>query len=128
MPDYKKKLREAITGDYAKKGIDVNNFSNFNINTDTIVEGKSRNYGIAQDKSIHNKNMAGLSFYEGATSGRSSGSRAFPKEQRQVQSRSTGNYKIQTVYNKEALKKSVTPTNFKSNAERVAEQMFKNKK
>ena len=123
MPDYKKKLKKAITGNYAKQGIDVNNFSNFDMKNDTIIQGKSRDYSIAQDKSIHNKNMAGLSL-NNATSGRSSGSRAFPKEQRQVQSRSTGNYKIQTVYNKEALKKSITPTNFKSNDERVAKQMF----
>ena len=124
MPDYKKKLKKAITGNYAKQGIDVNNFSNFDMKNDTIIQGKSRNYGIAQDKSMHNKNMAGLSLHKGATSGRSSGSRAFPKEQRQVQSRSTGNYKIQTVYNKEALKKSITPTNFKSKDEVAAKKMF----
>ena len=67
--------------------------------------------------------MAGLSL-NNATSGKSSGSRAFPKDQRTTQSRSTGQYKIQSVYNKEALKKSITPTNFKSNDERVAKQMF----
>ena len=127
MPDYKKKLKKAITGNYAKQGIDVNNFSNFDMKNDTIIQGKSKSYNIAASKASHNKNMAGLSL-NNATSGRSSGSRAFPKEQRQVQSQSTGNYKIQTVYNKEALKKSVTPTNVKSNAERVAEKMFKNKK
>jgi hypothetical protein len=123
MPDYKKKLKEAITGNYAKQGIDVNNFSNFDIQNDTIIQGKSRNYGIAADKSTHNKNMAGLSL-NNATSGRSSGSRAFPKEQRTTQSRSTGEYKIQTVYNKEALKKSISPTNFKSKDEEASNKMF----
>ena len=125
MPDYKKKLREAITKNYAKKGIDVNNFPSFNINTDTIIQGKSRNYGIAASKASHNKGVAGLSLHEGATSGRSSGSRAFPIDQRTTQSTSTGQYKIQTVFNKNALKKSVTPTNFRSKDEAVAEQMFK---
>ena len=128
MPDYKKKLKKAITGNYAKKGIDVNNFSNFDMKNDTIIEGKSIDYSIAQGKGTHNKNMAGLSLHPGATSGRSSGGRVFPKERREVKSTSTGNYKIQTVYNKEALKNSVTPTNFKSKDEVVAEQMFKNKK
>tara|TARA_R110000765_G_scaffold418007_1_gene521120 strand:+ start:333 stop:713 length:381 start_codon:yes stop_codon:yes gene_type:complete len=124
MPDYKKKLREAITGDYAKKGIDINNFPSYNMKTDTIIQGKSRNHGMAQTKNIYNKNMAGLSFHKGATSGRSSGSRAFPIDQRTTQSQSTGNYKIQTVYNKDALKKSVTPTNFKSKDEVAAKKMF----
>ena len=123
MPDYKKKLREAITGDYAKQGIDINNFPSYNMKTDTIIQGKSRNFGIAQDKSNFNKSMAGLSL-NNATSGRSSGSRAFPIDQRTTQSTSTGQYKIQTVYNKDALKKSVTPTNFKSKDEVVAKKMF----
>ena len=123
MPDYKKKLKEAITKNYAKKGIDVNNFSNFDIKNDTIIEGRSRDYNIATSKATHNRNMAALSL-NNATSGKYSGNRTFPKEQRQVQSQSTGNYKIQTVYNKEALKKTITPTNFKSNDERVAKQMF----
>jgi len=123
MPDYKKKLKKAITGNYAKQGIDVNNFSNFDMKNDTIIQAKSRDYGIAQEKSIQNRNIAGLSLHN-ATSGRSSGSRVFPKEQRATQSRSTGNYKIQTVYNKEALKKSITPTNFRSNDEAAAKKMF----
>ena len=124
MPDYKKKLREAITGDYAKQGIDINNFPSYNMKTDTIIQGKSRNFGVAQDKSNFNKSMAGLSLNKGATSGRSSGSRAFPIDQRTTQSTSTGQYKIQTVYNKDALKKSVTPTNFKSKDEVAAKKMF----
>ena len=123
MPDYKKKLKKAITKNYAEKGIDVNNFSNFDIENDTIIQGKSKSYNIAASKATHNKNMAGLSL-NNATSGRSSGSRTFPKEQRQVQSRSTGNYKIQSVYNKEALKKTITPTNFKSKDEEASNRMF----
>jgi hypothetical protein len=123
MPDYKKKLKKAITKNYAEKGIDVNNFSNFDMKNDTIIQGKSKSYNIAASKATHNKNMAGLSL-NNATSGKSSGSRAFPKDQRTTQSRSTGEYKIQSVYNKNALKKSITPTNFKSNDERVAKQMF----
>jgi len=123
MPDYKKKLKKAITKNYATQGIDVNNFPSFDMKNDTIIQGKSKNYNIAASKATHNKNMAGLSL-NNATSGKSSGSRAFPKDQRTTQSRSTGQYKIQSVYNKDALKKSITPTNFKSNDEKVAKQMF----
>jgi hypothetical protein len=124
MPDYKKKLKKAITGNYAKQGIDINNFSNFDMKNDTIIQGKSKSYNIAASKATHNKNMAGLSL-NNATSGRSSGSRVFPKDQRTTQSQSTGEYKIQSVYNKDALKKSITPTNFRSNDEAAAERMFK---
>ena len=123
MPDYKKKLKKAITKNYAEKGIDVNNFSNFDMKNDTIIQGKSKSYNIAASKATHNKNMAGLSL-NNATSGKSSGSRAFPKDQRTTQSRSTGEYKIQSVYNKSALKKSITPTNFKSKDEEAANKMF----
>ena len=42
MPDYKKKLKKAITKNYAKQGIDVNNFSNFDMKNDTIIQGKSK--------------------------------------------------------------------------------------
>jgi hypothetical protein len=123
MPDYKKKLKNAITRNYAKQGIDINNFSNFDMKNDTIIQGKSKSYNIAASKATHNKNMAGLSL-NNATSGRSSGSRVFPKDQRTTQSQSTGEYKIQSVYNKDALKKSITPTNFRSNDEAAAKKMF----
>ena len=50
MPDYKKKLKKAITGNYAKQGIDVNNFPSFDMKNDTIIQGKSKSYNIAATK------------------------------------------------------------------------------
>ena len=123
MPDYKKKLKKAITGNYAKQGIDVNNFPSFDMKNDTIIQGKSKDYNFAAHKATFNKNVAGLSL-NNATRGKSSGSRAFPKDERVSQSRSTGEYKIQRVYNKGELKKSITPTNFKSKDEEAANKMF----
>ena len=89
MPDYKKKLKKAITGNYAKQGIDVNNFPSFDMKNDTIIQGKSKDYNFAVHKATFNKNVAGLSL-NNATRGKSSGSRAFPKDERTTQSRSTG--------------------------------------
>ena len=127
MPDPKKKLKQAITSNYKKRGIDVSKFKKFDIEKDTIVQGKSKNLGVAFKKAKHNKNMAGLSL-NNATSGRASGNRAFPKDQRITQGKDARNYKVQEVYNKSALKKSITPTNFKSNDEKVANKIFGGKK
>lgn len=127
MPDPKKKLKQAITSNYKKQGIDVSKFKKFDIEKDTIIQGKSKNLGVAFKKAGHNKNMAGLSL-NNATSGRASGNRAFPKDQRMTQGKDARDYKIQEVYSKNALKKSITPTNFKSNDEKVANQMFGGKK
>lgn len=127
MPDPKKKLKQAISSNYKKQGIDISKFRKFDIEKDTIIQGKSKNLGIAFKKATHNTNMAGLSL-NNATSGRSSGNRAFPKDQRLTQSKDARDYKVQKMYSKDALKKSITPTNFKSNDEKVANQMFGGKK
>ena len=127
MPDPKKKLKQAITSNYKKQGIDVSKFKKFDIEKDTIIQGKSKNFGIAFKKATHNKNMAGLSL-NNATSGRSSGNRVFPKDQRITQSKDAKYYKVQKVYSKDALKKSITPTNFKSIDEKAAGKMFGDKK
>ena len=127
MPDPKKKLKQAITSNYKKQGVDVSKFKKFDIEKDTIIQGKSKNLGVAFKKAKHNKNMAGLSL-NNATSGKSSGNRAFPKDERITQGEDARNYKVQKVYNKNALKKSITPLNFKYKDEKVANKMFGGKK
>jgi len=127
MPDPKKKLKQAITSNYKKQGVDISKFKKFDIEKDTIIQGKSKNLGVAFNKARHNKNMAGLSL-NNATSGRASGNRAFPKDQRMTQGKDARDYIIQEVYSKNALKKSITPINFKYKDEKVVNKMFGGKK
>ncbi len=127
MKIVKKKLKQAITSNYKKQGVDVSKFKKFDIEKDTIIQGKSKNLGVAFKKAKHNKNMAGLSL-NNATSGKSSGNRVFPKDERITQGKDARNYKVQKVYNKNALKKSITPLNFKYKDEKVVNKMFGGKK
>lgn len=110
MPDYKKELKKAITGNYAKQGIDVSRYSNFDMKNDTIIQGKSMNHSMANAKARNNKKNAGIRYN--------------PKEQKTFRSTSTGDYRVTEVYRKPNSPKKTSPTNFKSNDERVAKQMF----
>ena len=110
MPDYKKKLKNAITGNYAKQGIDVSRYSNFDMKNDTIIQGRSMKHSIADQRFRLNKKDAGITYN--------------PKEQKTFKSTSTGNYRVTEVYRKPTSPKKTSPTNFKSNDERVAKQMF----
>ena len=127
MPDPNKKLKKAITSNYKKDGIDVRNFKKFDIEKDTIIQGKSISQSIALKKMNFNKRNAARSL-NNTSSATQTGSYANPKDQRTTRNTGTGKYKVSSVYNKEELKNTVTPTNFKSNDEKAANQMFSGKK
>ena len=121
MPDYSKKLKKSIQQAYQGQGINTAKFANFDIQNDTIIQGKSRNYNIAASKAQRNTASAA-----GSLAGASEFKFRAPRPKNESHTMRGSDYVVQKVYNKNELKKGVSPSNFKAKDEGAAKKMFGN--
>ena len=88
-------------------------FPQFNQVTDTVVSGSSRMQDFAKRKSLHAAGRAALSL-SGVNSGNVKGIGSAQKGEKTTRNTSTGEYTTYQLYDKDKLKKAVSPLDKKS--------------
>lgn len=96
------------TESYDKK---VARFENYEKGKDTLISGSSVNHNMAKRINMSNTSMAALHLGTSGKGGKGTVSYNTPKDQKTFQDKSTGNYRIDTVHNKEKLKNSFKSSN-----------------
>ena len=86
-------------------------FENFEKGKDTLISGNSVNYNMAKRINMSETSLAALHLGTDGKGGKGTVSYNIPKDQKTLQDKSTGNYRIDTVHNKEKLKNSFKPSN-----------------
>ena len=86
-------------------------FENFEKGKDTLISGSSVNHNMAKRINMSNTSLAALHLKTDGKGGKGTVSYNIPKDQKTLQDKSTGNYRVDTVHNKEKLKKSFKSIN-----------------
>ena len=82
--NFSKQQTDKVSEAYKRQGINTSNFEGFNQATDTIIQGRSRNYSVARQIQASNASMGG---YTHAT------------QEKTIRS-SDGTYSLQKLYKK----------------------------
>ncbi len=89
MPDPGKRKKQAIISNYKNKGINTKLYPNFNIDKDTIIQGKSINLSTAMKIESLSRRNAGIS--------------SRPIKELTTLDNNTGSYTVQKLYKKKPV-------------------------
>lgn len=81
---FRKDQEDKVTDAYKRQGIDTSKFEGFNKATDTIVQGRSKNHGVARQIQSSNALMGGYTH----------------AKQERITRSSDGTYSVQKLYKK----------------------------